>query len=362
MKNALRFRKNTLEPQENELARLKVVQGPDYGSVYVLRGSPVTIGRGEDCDVMLTDLKTSRKHAAVVLSGNHWDIKDLGSANGILLNGERSVGAPIYSGDSVALGETILEFFSKDSDTRILVAPPRTLNEVQASQKFLVERRKEIRAIGNVKSSAGAAPTPVTPSTSPGGGGNNPVEKIKSWVVKNKKLAAVLGLGLAALLMFDEEPPKKVTKKKKIENARDLATFLPVDDPQIEKQAEVFFKSGFREFREMNYLRAKAEFETVLQMAPSHRLARLYLDKSLKAIEDLVESHLKKGKRSYSAGKLRDAKGQFETVMRLLYRDQNNPNYVEAKDQLEKVLAEIKGDSPVPTLSPPPAQKTGGNS
>ncbi len=360
MKNALRFRKNLLEPQEGEVARLKVVQGPDYGSVYVLRGSPVSIGRGEDCDVMLTDLKTSRKHATVHLTGNHWTVKDLGSANGIKVNGEHSAGSPIYTGDSVGLGETILEFFTRESDTRLIVAAPRTVTELQSSQQLLLDRKNEIRAIGKVKgptraSAAARVQTGPAPATDA-----SPVEKIKFWVQNNKKIAIAGAIGLVVLMMMGDDPPKKKVAKKKPEAERDLANFLPSDDPVIEKQADVFFRAGWREYREMNYLRAKSEFETVLQMAPGHKMARLYLDKSTKSIEELVQNHLGKGKKNQSSGKLKAAKGNYEAVMRLLYRDQTNSAYVEAKDQLEKVIREIKGEKE-PARAPAATDKGGSN-
>ena len=48
MPNAVRFKQLSLERQKGELARFKVVQGPDYGAIYVITGTKALIGRGEE--------------------------------------------------------------------------------------------------------------------------------------------------------------------------------------------------------------------------------------------------------------------------------------------------------------------------
>ena len=58
-----RFRVQNVARQAGELARFRVAKGPDRGSIFVLRDSRVTIGRGEDSDIMIGDLKASRFHA-----------------------------------------------------------------------------------------------------------------------------------------------------------------------------------------------------------------------------------------------------------------------------------------------------------
>src|SRR5690606_9987602 len=112
--------------------------------------------------------------------------------------------------------------------------------------------------------------------------------------------------------------------------------------PEVAKTTEMLFRLGFREYREKNYLRAKSNFETVLQVDPGHRLARLYLDNCNQEIDREIKSHIEEGKRDFAAGKLRSAKGHFEQTMRLLHYDQSNPAYKEAQDQLAKLNEELK--------------------
>ena len=70
-----------------------------------------TIGRSRDCDVVLEDTGISRRHAEIRPSGDGWTVEDLGSTNGVLVNGLGVRGAqPLHPGDRVELGSTEIVF------------------------------------------------------------------------------------------------------------------------------------------------------------------------------------------------------------------------------------------------------------
>ena len=79
-------------------------------------------------------------------------------------------------------------------------------------------------------------------------------------------------------------------------------------------------------------------------MVPGHRLATIYLENANKSIEDEVRFHMEKGKKGLKSGKLKDAKGHYEAILRLLYRDQSSASFIEAKDQLKIVGQEMLGE------------------
>jgi hypothetical protein len=62
------------------------------------------LGRQVTCDVILSDLTVSRRHARLVFRDGHWVIQDLGSTNGTEVNGVRVGRCELHPGDHVALG------------------------------------------------------------------------------------------------------------------------------------------------------------------------------------------------------------------------------------------------------------------
>jgi pSer/pThr/pTyr-binding forkhead associated (FHA) protein len=70
-----------------------------------------TIGRSRQCDVVLTDPNVSRKHADIRPRGGSWVVTDLGSTNGVTVNGRR-INAPavVKPGDEIGLGTSHIGF------------------------------------------------------------------------------------------------------------------------------------------------------------------------------------------------------------------------------------------------------------
>lgn len=65
----------------------------------------ITIGRDISNDIVLSDPAVSLVHAQVFGNHNRYFIKDLGSTNGIKLNGEKVISAELHDGDGVAIGK-----------------------------------------------------------------------------------------------------------------------------------------------------------------------------------------------------------------------------------------------------------------
>ena len=57
--------------------------------------STVTIGRSSDNDVVIDDPKVSRHHARIVNNGSGTIIEDIGSLNGISINGTKVSRSPL---------------------------------------------------------------------------------------------------------------------------------------------------------------------------------------------------------------------------------------------------------------------------
>jgi pSer/pThr/pTyr-binding forkhead associated (FHA) protein len=72
--------------------------------------NPVVIGRGEGCDLRLSDTYLSSRHARVSLDGNDLEIEDLQSTNGTYINQELVSGRRrLERGDIVQVGGVLFE-------------------------------------------------------------------------------------------------------------------------------------------------------------------------------------------------------------------------------------------------------------
>ena len=80
------------------------------GRRNVLSGSRVVLGRSRECDIVVSDPNVSRRHAELRRGDGNWSIVDLGSTNGIKVNGRRVADATLREGDTVTLGVTDLTF------------------------------------------------------------------------------------------------------------------------------------------------------------------------------------------------------------------------------------------------------------
>ena len=80
------------------------------GRRNVLSGNRVVLGRSREADIVLQDPNVSRRHAELRREDGGWQIVDLGSTNGIKVNGRRVDNQPLRPGDQVTIGVTDLTF------------------------------------------------------------------------------------------------------------------------------------------------------------------------------------------------------------------------------------------------------------
>jgi hypothetical protein len=123
---------------------LRFISGKYQGGEFALEPNrEVVIGRSTDLDMVLVDEMVSRRHAKLVLRGNHIELADLGSTNGVFVNGERVKQASVGVGDRILVGSNILRVVELDSGL-----PPRPALVVSPSDAPQANRRSVRRPLG----------------------------------------------------------------------------------------------------------------------------------------------------------------------------------------------------------------------
>jgi hypothetical protein len=119
------------EDEEDEIGRTMIQRGQQRGGATPLVAAPrragalllvagrrlvvgasgAVLGRSRECDVVLDDNGVSRRHAEIRPTADGWQIADLGSTNGLRVNGRRVQGqAPLRAGDRIEMGSTAIVF------------------------------------------------------------------------------------------------------------------------------------------------------------------------------------------------------------------------------------------------------------
>jgi pSer/pThr/pTyr-binding forkhead associated (FHA) protein len=81
------------------------------GKTSVIGANGAVLGRSRESDVVLDDANVSRRHAEIRPSGGSWIIVDLGSTNGVRVNGRRIDGPQsLRPGDTIELGSSRIAF------------------------------------------------------------------------------------------------------------------------------------------------------------------------------------------------------------------------------------------------------------
>jgi pSer/pThr/pTyr-binding forkhead associated (FHA) protein len=114
-RNAIEHGKIITASESTGKGKLIITTGPQEGHTIPLLLQKVTVGRATSkaaWEVALQDPSVSRPHAQIELVENVWIIRDMGSANGTMVNGSpvSEKGRHLTDGDLIAFGATLVLF------------------------------------------------------------------------------------------------------------------------------------------------------------------------------------------------------------------------------------------------------------
>lgn len=95
---------NAASNNQKKSGSLRVIRGPQIGTIYSITDKPKSIGRNPQCDIFLNDMTVSRDHATIEMRGNECVIRDNDSFNGVWVNDSPVALMKLSQGDIVQIG------------------------------------------------------------------------------------------------------------------------------------------------------------------------------------------------------------------------------------------------------------------
>jgi pSer/pThr/pTyr-binding forkhead associated (FHA) protein len=134
------------------------------GPSLLLDKPVLLVGRHEECDIQLNSRKVSRKHCIIAQVGDALVVRDLGSTNGIRVNGVRVEDGTLRTGDELTIGnfryqvQVDLRGEAAPPPARPAAAPPKPAPAV--SEDDLLEAADEPVALPEPAAGRPAIPPP----------------------------------------------------------------------------------------------------------------------------------------------------------------------------------------------------------
>jgi pSer/pThr/pTyr-binding forkhead associated (FHA) protein len=130
-------------------------KGHTLPEVYLLDSPVVDIGRHLDNTICLAENQVSRFHMRLNRIDDHYNIEDLGSVNGTMLNGKRVDHAvDLKFGDYIAIGQMVEMWYTNDLETLQMI--PYSVEQAAAASKKTEEFKQSALA-----AAAAAHPEPA---------------------------------------------------------------------------------------------------------------------------------------------------------------------------------------------------------
>ncbi len=157
--------------------RLRILEGPRAGEVLPLSEGAAVAGREPDCDLYLPSRRVSRKHCRFTLESDRCVAEDLGSANGMLINGHPMEACELVPGTHIQMGDALMVYEQGNAETtrplpeepsdptmESMSPPPMVQHQVVASGPTLMDDGAPLGGFGG-----GPAPEPyqAPPPTAP---------------------------------------------------------------------------------------------------------------------------------------------------------------------------------------------------
>ena len=344
------LKQNTIQSLDT-VSRLEQISGVGQGQKFEIYKERMTIGRVDECDIVLPSESVSRTHAFIEKNGElGYLIFDNDSKNGVFVNGARVEAAPLHHGDSIQIGNFGFRYYGVQYED----------GEGNKNSAAVVEKAPSNSLLAKLFNKK-----PSVPSTKQ---------------APNKRLLIYGGVGLVLLVVYmNQSDEKKDEVKKEIakdetkvefsqkpeivsglkKQGRDSTLEDPIEstskklaNPDLKDStlltSEQYFRMGLREHSNKNYQRAIDNFRNALILSSRHPLAQYYLDLSVHQTEEAAKRNREMAIQAYQTMQYDRAIFYCREVIAYLTHNPEHPSARSCKDFIEnaKQLKESTGVSP----------------
>ena len=289
---------NTLYKKNPEQAAvLKILNGTHKGKQFRLIGSRITIGRSNDCDIVLKDnTVVSREHAIISFESNNYFIKSLTKDNPVLVDGKKIDLCHLQNGNEILLGNMKFRFENQSP-----------LPSLYTDIKDLKAQQNSLKKSGNL----------------------NPMRLI---------LIGLLFFGGFLFLSdnkIETEDQIKLKTQQEVEEELTVLKKIYSEEKDTDKISEdhkvarTAFIKGFRDYRKGYFQRAIKSFRHCLALDKSYSNCHRYIEKSNIQIEKLIQKKMLLGKRYKQNKQYSACKAIFKSVT-IMVKDTSSLIYKEA--------------------------------
>lgn len=293
-----------------------------------LYGHRFLLGRGLDCDVVLSDSAASREHAELLLIDNVWVLRDLDSTNGIFFMGRRQLKINLSDGDEIQIGGSIIRF-----------GMPQTLSH--ASALPTVVRKPKGAGVKLTQRPPRAGVRPEADKTSPA---DNRRRRLAIIGGASAVLVMVMIWGVAGLSSKKPSSQEAVVATATPPNGSPNGTggrVKPQNPSDKNKVLSLRHIENGRMFLQAGRLPdAVREFSRALELDPGNNLARIKLQKTIKRQQELARQSFERGMVNFKFLNYELAAQEWRQVLNLV-PDPNDPLHVKALDSLDKVRKKL---------------------
>lgn len=171
------------------MASLFLTQSDGSELELPLGSETITIGRDRQNDVRLDDDSISTFHAEILMGDGHHVLKDLGSTNGVRVNGERVLEMRLSDGDLLRFGQVRARYAGQFAESGPVAAAAHVPAAVSAPQTT--------HGTSDPGFSTGGTADPSAMGFGKKASGKNPDKAIAAAIIILTTLAGIAAVGLS---------------------------------------------------------------------------------------------------------------------------------------------------------------------